>query len=337
MRRRCLLLLVPVGLGLLTGAGVRAADQASPEAVREAVRKAIPLLEKGSRESTGKIRCFTCHNQALPVFALSLAAKRGFPVDGGNLKQQVEFTLADLRSAREAYLQGRGQGGGAVRAAYALFTLEAAGFEPDDTTAAVTEYLLRRDRDGWHTAANRPPSEGSSLTSTALALAALERYGTPDQRERILSRRTAAHDWLLRTEATDTEDLVFRLWALPIADAPKAEIAEAARQLKAIQQEDGGWSQLPGMESDAYATGSALTALHRAGGLSASDAAYRRGMAFLIRTQLPDGSWHVKTRSKPFQPYFESGFPHGKDQFISIAASGWAVAGLALSLPEATR
>ena len=31
--------------------------------------------------------------------------------------------------------------------------------------------------------------------------------------------------------------------------------------------------------------------------------------------------------------YFESGFPHGKDQFISIAASSWATTALALSLP----
>jgi hypothetical protein len=39
----------------------------------------------------------------------------------------------------------------------------------------------------------------------------------------------------------------------------------------------------------------------------------------------------VKSRSKPFQPYYESGFPHAKDQFISIAASGWATAALAVA------
>ena len=54
-------------------------------------------------------------------------------------------------------------------------------------------------------------------------------------------------------------------------------------------------------------------------------------MAFLVRTQLPDGSWYVKSRSKPFQPYYETGFPHGKDQFISSAASGWAATALALA------
>ena len=90
------------------------------------------------------------------------------------------------------------------------------------------------------------------------------------------------------------------------------------------------------MESDAYATGSVLTAL-RTAGVAVDDPAYRRGVAFLIRSQLPDGSWYVKSRSKPFQPYYESGFPHGKDQFISITASAWATAALTLALPAEKR
>jgi hypothetical protein len=54
---------------------------------------------------------------------------------------------------------------------------------------------------------------------------------------------------------------------------------------------------------------------------------------FLLKTQREDGSWLVRSRSKPFQTYFESGFPHGKDQFISMAATGWATAALSLALP----
>src|SRR5262249_3104421 len=97
---------------------------------------------------------------------------------------------------------------------------------------------------------------------------------------------------------------------------------------------DGGWSQLDSLESDAYATGSALVALHQAGGLATDDEAYQRGVKFLMQTQLEDGSWLVKSRSRPFQTYFESGFPHGNHQFISIAASGWATTALALCCPK---
>ena len=57
-------------------------------------------------------------------------------------------------------------------------------------------------------------------------------------------------------------------------------------------------------------------------------------MAYLLKTQRADGTWYVKSRSKPFQPYYESGFPHEKDQFISIAASGWATAALALAVEK---
>ena len=87
------------------------------------------------------------------------------------------------------------------------------------------------------------------------------------------------------------------------------------------------------MDSDAYATGSVLVALHEAGGLSVSDLVYQRGVAFLVKIQQADGSWLVRLRSRPFQTYYESGFPHGKDQFISSAATGWATTALALACP----
>jgi hypothetical protein len=99
------------------------------------------------------------------------------------------------------------------------------------------------------------------------------------------------------------------------------------------QRPGGGWGQLDTLPEDAYATGTALVALHEAAGLATSDLRYRRGLAFLLAAQLPDGSWHVRSRSRPFQTYFESGFPHGKDQFISLAASSWATTALALALP----
>src|SRR5262245_7048407 len=76
------------------------------------------------------------------------------------------------------------------------------------------------------------------------------------------------------------------------------------------------------------------SALHLAGGLATDDPAYGRGLAYLKATQRPDGSWHVKSRSKPFQTYFESGFPYKGDQFISMAASSWATAALVLACPK---
>jgi N-acyl-D-amino-acid deacylase len=53
-----------------------------------------------------------------------------------------------------------------------------------------------------------------------------------------------------------------------------------------------------------------------------------------MRTQQNDGSWHVRSRAFGFQPYFESGFPHGHDQWISMAATAWSAMAL---MPAAER
>ena len=103
------------------------------------------------------------------------------------------------------------------------------------------------------------------------------------------------------------------------------------------QRPDGGWSQLPSLESDPYATGLTLWALGSANRLPTTDPAYQRGVAYLVRTQQDDGSWHVASRSFPFQPYFESGFPHGHDQWISAMGTGYAAAALMRSLPVAKK
>jgi mono/diheme cytochrome c family protein len=89
---------------------------------------------------------------------------------------------------------------------------------------------------------------------------------------------------------------------------------------------------LAGLESDAYATGQSLYALMEGGKVSASDPALRRGLDFLLRTQFADGTWHVRTRAHPFQPPMDSGFPHGRDGWISAAGTSWAVMALATSL-----
>ena len=97
-----------------------------------------------------------------------------------------------------------------------------------------------------------------------------------------------------------------------------------------MQRADGGWSQLSTLPSDAYATGEALVALVESGAMTATDPVYQRGVQFLLNTQFADGSWFVKSRAIPLQPHFESGFPFGKDQFISAAGSNWAAMALAL-------
>ncbi len=194
-------------------------------------------------------------------------------------------------------------------------------------------YLLARhnESDHWRSAGNRPPTEASAFTTTYVAVRGLSAFGSAEQQEKISDRKERALKWLLTAEPKDAEDRVFRLRALAYLGADEEAVKAAADELKKQQRDDGGWSQLADLESDAYATATVLVALHESADLPVDDDVYRRGLKYLVQTQLADGSWHVKTRSKPIQKYFESGFPHEKDQFISISATSWAVAALALA------
>jgi N-acyl-D-amino-acid deacylase len=319
-------------------AAVESGVAPEPAALRAAIEKSLPLLVAGARGSMEeRARCFTCHNQGMPIMAMATAQSRGIAIDADELRKQVQFTADFLAKNRENYLAGKGQGGQADTAGYALWALDNGGWKPDATTAAVTEYLLQwqRDLEHWKPQSRRPPTEQSLFTSTYVALRGLQTFGMPEQRERIDRRRAQVLAWLVKTRAQDTEDRVFRLRALHAAGAPDAELRAAAKALLDSQHADGGWAQLDDMKPDAYATATALVALHQAGGLATTDEAYRKGLHFLLKAQLADGSWHVTTRSKPIQTYYESGYPHGADQFVSITTAGWATTAFALSLPDA--
>src|SRR6058998_2240381 len=162
----------------------------------------------------------------------------------------------------------------------------------------------------------------------------------PEQRrlERDRSIR-AARDWLAATRPASTEDAAFRVMGLVWADAPPDQIAAARRDLVALQRPSGGWAQLPSYEPDAYSTGEALVALHESG-MPAGDGRRRAGAEFLTSTQAKDGKWQVRTRmispAEVSPMYFPTGFPYGKNEFLSFAGSNWAVMALLDSLQEPT-
>ncbi|MGB0580896.1 MAG: prenyltransferase/squalene oxidase repeat-containing protein [Limisphaerales bacterium] len=308
----------------------------SEQAIRTAIEKSIPLLEAGTKGSIEKrARCFTCHNQAFPVIALATARDRGFKIDEANLERQVKFTADFLKKNKSRYLEGRGQGGQVDTTTWALRAMEHGDWKADATTDAVMEYLLKyqRTQDFWKAPSNRPPTEKSPFAATRGGIRALQHYAKPELSKRIKKRFATVRDWLFENLPADTEDRMSRLRAMNLL----GETKEAAREVKVLlseQRKDGGWAQLPKMKSDAYATGTVLAALHQAGGIAVANEAYQRGIEFLLENQREDGSWLVVSRSKPFQSYYESGYPHATNQFISISAASWATTALALTLPE---
>jgi N-acyl-D-amino-acid deacylase len=332
--RLCSCIFVLLGLS----AQARSAEQ-PPTAtqIRAAIAKALPPLDTAARISAERRKCFTCHNQGLPMLVMVDARQRGFDIDEENLQRQIDHTAAHLKRGKSNYLAGVGQGGKADTAGSALWALDASDYPRDEITDAVVEFFLQRNADTpyWSAQSKRPPSEGSRFTSTFFALRGMEAYGFEEKRDAIDQRRKAALEWLNATPPKDNEDRVFRLRALALAKAEASQIRAAATELLKHQQDDGSWSQLDSIDQgDAYATGSALAALYESGHLKAEENSYRRGLSFLLRDQKDDGTWHVISRSRPIQEPYDTGFPHGDDQFISASASAWATLALLNAIAE---
>ena len=72
------------------------------------------------------------------------------------------------------------------------------------------------------------------------------------------------------------------------ADAGAGPIASAAKALLGAQRTDGGWAQLATLESDSYATGQSLYALHVTGALAATDNRFRNGVRFLLEANIEE-------------------------------------------------
>jgi prenyltransferase/squalene oxidase-like repeat protein len=201
---------------------------------------------------------------------------------------------------------------------------------PDAATDAMARFIrLQQSPDGrWRVFAHRPPIESGDVKATVESLRALKSYAPAFERPLADAAigRTAA--WLAKVQPEGTQERAYHVMGLHATGADKAAIAGAVERLVALQRPDGGWAPLPTLESDAYSTGEALVAVLESGALKLDDSVVRRGVQFLLKTQLADGSWFVARRAIPIQPYFDAGFPHGKDQFISAAATNWATQAL---------
>jgi ankyrin repeat protein len=205
-------------------------------------------------------------------------------------------------------------------------------------TKVLARIIAERQRSDGHWSPGddmRPPQSFSAFKQTALGLRLLQLFLPDSMSDERRMRVDRARDWLVSTAPFDTEDRVYQLFGLNWSGAGKDLIARQRDQLLATQQPDGGWRQLEGRASDAYATGEAMMALSDAAGVSTTSLQYQKGLRYLLRSQKPDGTWLVNTRlHAPLSPpYFETGFPYGHDQFISAAGTSWAASALIQALP----
>ena len=327
-------------LGILCSVSAVWATDASPARIRNAAAGAVAVIQKSQKTWHSKQSCFSCHQQVLPALAFRAAREHGIPVDEqaahadavhafgfyANLDRAVQYThIIDP----------------AMSDSYGLMAADAAGVRPSLVTAVYARSIAaRQEADGhWETIDERPPQSYSPFTATAISIAAIRQHSNPNLWPDIKARVERARTWLLSHTPRTTEERAFQIFGVCVSGQDHAIVDKLVQELKSTQQPDGGWSSLDGRASDAYSTGEALWALHNAAGVPTSDAAWRRGIDYLLQTQEKDGSWHVASRLHPpapvSPPYFETGHPYGHDQFISTMGESWAVIALAQLLPEA--
>jgi cytochrome c551/c552 len=303
--------------------------------VRAAVDRSLPLLQQIDVDFVRRTGCVSCHHNTLVAMAVSAARANGYAVNEAIATQQTAAVGMYLESWRERAAQNMFIAGQMDTISYLLLGLAVERYTPDAATDAQAMWLKRRQSaDGhWPVQTVRPPIESNDIEVTAVSMRALQAFAPPSQRAEYARAVERARDWLDAARATATEERAFRLLGLSWAGADRAVVDRAARELLAGQREDGGWAQTEKMTTDAYATGEALVALRESGAVEPANPAYRKGLAFLLRTQFEDGTWFVETRAAPIQAYFESGFPYGVHQWISAAATGWATTALAMAKP----
>jgi squalene cyclase len=303
------------------------------DSARSAVSAALPLLQQSGRTITRTRNCVTCHQHPLVAMTVGLARKHGFKVDETIADEERAHVLKDMGTRVRPLMLGTGID--PTLSVHVLAGLAAEDEPASRITDALVHYLVLRQRTNgrWQQENYRPPDEASDFQFTALAVRGLQAYAPKGRSREIAVRIAQARRWLQSAEPADTVDRAFQLLGLGWAQAEPEFVTKAVTKLAGEQREDGGWAQLPTLASDAYATGLALYALHEGGGVAIEHPAYQRGVEFLLRTQLADGSWFVASRSFPIVDYSKSGFPHSRSQFISAAATCWATMALTLITP----
>jgi ankyrin repeat protein len=308
------------------------AAPASSRSVQAALESSVALLQRNSAKFLEAGGCVSCHAQHQTRLAVAAAKASGVKVDWTLETEQARSTALLRGAFEQTFYQVVDPVAGIDSQEISIMQMSAAGLPPKLSTDALVFHIAamqRKEGDWPNYGSVRPPLEDGGFSHTARGIRALQLNSLSGRKAEFEERIARATHWLEQASPVTAEDRTMQLLGICWANrkAPQARVDE----LIALQRPDGGWGQSDNLASDAYATGEALSALHETG-MAATHEVYRRGVDFLLRTQLEDGSWLVKTRAAGFQPYFQSGFPHDHNQWISQSGTAWAAMALSVAV-----
>lgn len=314
------------------GDGVKSQPKAAPTAseVRPSIERALTFLQKDAILWRDEHKCATCHHGAMTVWALSEARERGFTVPDEFLADMIKWSKDKFVPKADPVRDARpGFNNPSAGMAFLTFSTVANKdvLSKEDVDRMTKDIVFRQEADGgWeemHPLSAPPIFESREIYALWFDMA-LDRLSSLGVKEAATARssRDKAAAWLTKHKAGDsTQAAVFRLChAVRSGDTAK-QVKPAVEALLARQNQDGGWSQVKPLGSDAYATGQALYALGRAG-VGKENRQVQRGIAFLLATQKSDGSWPMLSRETSVRKVSDS------MKSTIYFGSAWATLGL---------
>jgi squalene cyclase len=265
---------------------------ASPE--QRAVDYLAREVEKWPREN----HCFSCHNNADAVRALTLAGRKGYVVPPAAMAESIEWLKQPAN-----WNESKGNPGFSdTKLAKVQFA--AAATEARLPLADVAEVLLPlQDADGsWRIDTGGLPG-APAIYGTALATYMSRRTLEAADATRFSGEIARANRWLGAQKPSNMVDAAAVLLAF-------AKSKAALDFILAAQTSDGGWGSQRGVPAEPFDTALALLALQAAG----ETKPIARGREFLLKTQQSAGGWQETTRPAGGTSYAEH-----------ISTTGWVL------------
>jgi hypothetical protein len=341
--RNAFLLAAAVVCGAVITAFPSRAEEASKpvtiEQAREAALRGLAFTEKDGVDWRAKKKCASCHQGIITAWTLLEAKERGYPVKPESLAETFAWcrgNFAKIDQPRGADLNSR-----MINTAALLFGLmaltnpEQTSLLSEEIARLGTHFVNTQEADGFWTwsgvpIANRPPPVSESdEVATLIAYLSLEGMLPADRQQAspVSASREKAAAWLRSAPPGEsTQSAALRLYRQVREGAPKEQREAAISTLLSRQNSDGGWSQMPNLPSDGFATGQVLYFLSLSG-LTAGQSEVKRGIAFLVASQQVDGSWKVTPRAQPGAKPFTHPEP------INSFGTAWATMALMRLVP----
>ncbi len=296
----------------------------APEDIRPTIDRGLRFIEADAKKWKDERDCASCHHTPMMLWTLNAAKSRGYAINESLFTEMTEWALrednaakilynADVPAEKQVYF---------IASTYVMLAFPdapPAGEKAAANIARVTAFLQeKQSADGSWPAAGRQPVNATVESVTILNRIALAAPWAASAQPNV----EKANAWLKAQAPSDefqTRNLELVLAVLE--NAPDVALLPLIDRISEKQNADGGWSQIPEMPSDAYATGQALYALARARcGYNFPSTA--RGIAFLQSTQKDDGSWPMESRKIEGASEVKNLVP------IIYAGSAWAMLGL---------